>query len=314
MFNKYRCIRCGYETSRLSNIHNHLKRINKCDPLLSDVDTKDQNIVNEIINICNFCGYNYKKYDNKEVHESSCSKKKEKEKEDILNKKLDTILTELNELKTKSTGNSTINNNINNNTYIENQNIDFKLLAYDDFTTRHIDREWLFNNIVENKNEMYEFARLFFKHTYLNDDVPENHSIFSVCIKKNSKDIYVYTDKQIISEISEDDFYKFINEDLKDRIIYLLKDREKIMITGNYNSFTEQEKEILSYDDYIEIRNSLTNFLSEKNNKYPEILNLLSKSNTSEYTIKELHKQKQHRNEEIFMPKNFKKYLERSIS
>jgi hypothetical protein len=301
MTEKYKCIRCGYETRKLGNLRNHINRISICEPLLGDINIKDQCIINEILNICNFCGKNYKKYNNKESHENSCIKKKEKEDKDELNKKLDIILTKLYDIESKGVNNTIITNNNNN---IQNNVYNIQLLGYDSFTTMHVDRQWLFNNIVENKEEVSRIMPTFFRHVFLNDSIPQNHSMFCICMKKNENDVYVYTDERIVKGITVEKFYEFIDNDLKSRLKYLLNDKERIFLSGSYESLSENDKLQLSKNDYKDIKNSLIDFLCEKTKEFPDVLETLKQDGIPQ-TIAELHKQKS-----ILMPNKAKIYLE----
>jgi hypothetical protein len=296
------CIRCGYNTDHRSHMKNHLSRKTMCDPNESNILLNNE-LKNDILHVCNYCLSSYAK---KEDHELSCAKKIEyDEKQEIkkVREELEKLRKEIDDMKKNK---QIINIETQNNQIINNQyNIDIKLLPYDEFTSRHIDRKWLFNNIIENQHEVPKILVNFFGGVFLNEDNPENHSIFCICMKKNQIDIFVHTDQHILKELSVEEFYNFIDNDVKARIKYLLADREKFFLTDNYENLPESEKSQISEEDYIDIKNSLLDFLYSKTKEFPEILEILKNNNIPQYTIAELHKQKN-----ILMPSKAKKYIE----
>jgi hypothetical protein len=298
---RYKCTRCGYDTNVSTHMRDHLNRLNICEPLLNNIIFTEE-MKNDILNTCNFCNKNYKKK-SKEDHERSCTKKKEKE---LITKQNEEIISKLNKLELAMT---------NNNIHIENQqniienniNINLQVLGYDSFTTSHIDRKWMIENLVENKNEISNVIVVFFEDVFLNENMTRNHSIFCVDMKKNKTEIYAYTDNRIIKEVSIEEFYNFIEKNVKARFHYLLETKEKMFVVGNYDSLTVDDKKRLSLEDYLEIKEALVDYFNKRGpSEFPEVLDTLKENSTKiEDTLAELHKQKS-----ILMPTKAKNYLE----
>jgi hypothetical protein len=295
----FKCIRCGYSTDHKSHMKDHLKRKLVCCPNESNILLTNE-VKNDILHICNYCNKSYK---DKEHHEISCRNKKQTQTQ-TTDEKIEELRKEIEDMKKNQTSINIETQNIiqnNNNTY----NIDIKLLAYDSFTTRHIDRKWLFDNILETQEEPPKFIERFFEYVHLNEDIPENHNIFCICMTKNQNNVYVYTDQRLVKELSTQELYNFINKNVKSRIRYLLNDRENIFLAGSYENLPDDDKSQYSEENYEDIKNSIKDILCDETKEFPEILEILKNNTTPQYTIADLHKKKP-----ILMPTKAKNYIE----
>jgi hypothetical protein len=105
---KYECERCGYISNHLANFRKHLERINTCEPVLNKISVKEllKKINKDKEFKCKLCSKSF-------THKSSLYRHK-KECDDT-KKQINYLLEEIDKLKKQQKGNTTINNNCNNN-------------------------------------------------------------------------------------------------------------------------------------------------------------------------------------------------------
>ncbi len=72
---EYLCDRCGYKTTRKSNILTHLNRSTKCEPILNNIEINIiiNNIFKEFKYECNICNKKFKNYTSKYRHQKKCN-------------------------------------------------------------------------------------------------------------------------------------------------------------------------------------------------------------------------------------------------
>ena len=162
MMVEYNCPRCGYTSSKKSNIKNHINRKIMCKTILSDLIPKEY--VDEILK------------GNKTNDELKLLKREVKE-----------LKNTINELKRQS---STIINNNNDNSTTTTTNIINITLPHSD--TNH---EFLTDkDYIRCINRMILSVPHLIKHIYFNPAHPENHNIYISNIKENR--LMVFDGKQ----------------------------------------------------------------------------------------------------------------------
>ncbi len=212
----YNCIRCGYSSSRKSDMRLHLNRKNKCNPILSDISIDEcrQNISkdNEIPETgfipkssilfhepsilfhfipykCQFCDRSYKYSYNLTKHTKTCKSKIEQEEADKKTYVLvDTLNQQIEEQKkqieiqdkridTLEHTNPQILNNTNNVQI--NINIDKNRLSYDNTNYNIINDQDIRNSISHTSRCIQEII----PRTHFNKQHPENQNIYISCLK-----------------------------------------------------------------------------------------------------------------------------------
>ena len=280
----YKCIRCGYITTKRCNFKDHINRKNICKPILEDISIENlkicyntdrtqnnpkitqsatQNNPNEPIKyICDYCNKVFNRNWHKTRHLKICKKKN---KSNILtlneNKEIQNIKKELEELKqsknitnnTNNTNNNTNTNTINNNNTINNtQNIiinnygeeNIKYLKSKDF-------KYLLSNVSD------AIPKLI-KYIHFNDEHPENHNIKYTNkdgsyfeIMKDNKWILVSKDTEILNIIYKnnclllENYYKLLRKENTFTI------NEKLQIENFINKYKIKDTTLI--DDLIEI-------------------------------------------------------------
>ena len=137
---KFICKRCGYEFSTKQNLITHLRKINKCEPIISNIDI--QTLIDEIIpksNLnrvytCKHCKKQYKHKVSKYQHQSKC--------------------------KIRLNDNNSLVNNINNTNAITNYNKDEQIKNLEDelkYNKLYTEKELAKKN-VELANKQLELA------------------------------------------------------------------------------------------------------------------------------------------------------------
>jgi hypothetical protein len=137
---KFICKRCGYEFSTKQNLITHLRKINKCEPIISNIDI--QTLIDEIIpksNLnrvytCKHCKKQYKHKVSKYQHQSKC--------------------------KIRLNDNKSLVNNINNTNAITNYNKDEQIKNLEDelkYNKLYTEKELAKKN-VELANKQLELA------------------------------------------------------------------------------------------------------------------------------------------------------------
>lgn len=315
---RYQCIRCGYKTNVLFNFNKHINKKKECLPKLSNVLLSEN--LNMLLNFCNFCGKNYKAFSNLEEHNKTCAlkinydkqEKEKKEKDDEMykmKKKLEKLEIELNEIKndpSKIINNQINNNQINNNQLINNQLINInvnlgdniKLNDYDNCTSDHITRKFLFDFIQTTDN--LNLLPLIFEKIFFSEEM-KNHSIISIDINGKQK-IFTYK-KNRIQEMSNEDFNKFIIETFNNR--YKLSLRK--LLGNSYDNLSEEEQNILGEDEFNLILSN-THINQDNTNALKNIMKNRDVNVIVEQTWKILSNQGK-----VFIPPKVKKYLEYTL-
>lgn len=120
MNNRFKCIRCGYSTDKMSSMKTHCNVKTICPLANLDVDLKNEYYKNICINTCNECNVNYKHYKNYYEHVKKCSRSAENDK---LRKELEELKMANKELELKVETLKKENNDIITNSKIEKDDI-----------------------------------------------------------------------------------------------------------------------------------------------------------------------------------------------
>lgn len=295
----YKCIRCGYSTNRKYNMTLHLKFEKKkkgiCKPFLTNDCLTSQESINEIFNICNFCGVNYENPEGKVEHQLHCENFKKhlelsNEVKEVKNSFME-IKEEMKQLKRHS---SRKNNYFNVNI----SQLNFQLRDYDNPSTSHLTKDLILNNLDEPES----IKKAIFENIYYNDDVPENHSL--LIIRTNSKQFLIFGHKKNrMIELSEQEINDFINNNFCNRYGGIVKR----LIGHSYRDLSDEDKEQIDEQTYYSI-------CSTKNSsdiKSDILLTIQDTENNelSEQTINIFHKQ-----DKIMVPLKVQKYLKYTSS
>ncbi len=142
-----KCNRCGYETNKNANLIRHLKNLNKCKPILSNIEPSDllkiipQNskaILNDDGNTvynCKYCKREFNLNSTKSRHEKICNLK---DKIDLLSKLDNEIINK-----------KIINNDTNLNIYLEFEKLK---LSFEQSKTEY-ENSKIDNQILQNENK-----------------------------------------------------------------------------------------------------------------------------------------------------------------
>ncbi len=211
----YTFSRCGYNAKLKHHLVNHLKRKNECDCILSNISREEilksfDKIYNEKTYDCEFCGRKFNSSGNKSKHKNLCKKKN------------DIIQRNNNEIQY----NNTQNNNITNNTTINNINNGVvNNITINAFGKENID--YMFNHpnylnfmkkcLRNNASGILEYL----EKKHFNENCPENLNIKKLVKKDNFIETYdgkkwlLRLSQEVIEELFENienDFTDFINE------------------------------------------------------------------------------------------------------
>ena len=270
---KYECFRCGYIAKQKSNLINHLKRKNICEPKISNIsienvkkiycfemtpnDSKMTHIdsimtinVKNKEYICSYCGNSYSKNCNMRRHEKKCKIKMEKEKTDL---EKDNEIKELKEMVEKllvNSGGNTITNNTNtnntNSNNTTNNTVNIHINNYGDENTKYITNDFILNLL----NKPYSAIPELIKYTHFNDKHPENQNIKLT----NKKEPFVKVLKNNKWELA----------DRKDTITDLIDKKHSLLntidIKNNFNNNTYNRIELFN-QKYLNDNKELLNKL-----------------------------------------------------
>ena len=233
---EYKCLRCGYITTKRCNFKDHISRKNICMPILEDISIeyikKYYNIktcsellpiapsdapncselllTNKSNSICDYCQKTFSRNSNLTKHLKICKKKSNilslKQDEEIIN-----IKKELEELKesiniTNNTNNTTnnTNNNNNNTNNINNNTQNIIINNYGEENIKYLHSKY-FKHLLSNVSDA--IPKLI-KYIHFNEEHPENHNIKYTNkdepyfeIMKNNKWILVPKDTEILNII-----------------------------------------------------------------------------------------------------------------
>lgn len=290
----YKCVRCGYSTNRKYNMNLHLKFDKKkkgiCKPLLSSDCLTSQESLNEIFNICNFCGVNYSNPDKKTEHQLECENFKKhielsNEVKEVKNSFME-IKEEMQQLKRHS---SRKNNYFNVNI----SQLNFQLRDYDNPSTSHLTKDLILNNLDEPES----IKKAIFENIYYNDDVPENHSF--LIIRTSSKQFLIFGHKKNrMIELSEQEINDFISNNFCNRYGGIVKR----LIGHSYRDLSDEDKEQIDEQTYY----SICSTKNSQDIKSDILLTIQDTDNNelAEQTINIFHKQ-----DKIFVPSKVQKYL-----
>jgi hypothetical protein len=273
MDNNFECVRCGYNTTKKSNILVHLNKKKKCIKRIESFIYSDEEVMtlslirknnknnkNNLENTCKHCNKTYttkwfltkhmenychlsKKDDNEENN-----KENEKEKEEEKNKIFKTINNNT------VNNNNTINNNtINNNIYIinlPNMPISFEK----EWDTKHIDM-YLKQLLLLTDN----------KYTELLKQILENKNNLNVIMDKNSEVGYVYDSGNNYKNMEKDEI---ANLSMKKLHTELNKIKDEVI--NNSKIHVDIEKEVLTidnkYQEYVnnkDVQNSVNGHITD---------------------------------------------------
>lgn len=255
----YKCLRCGYESDRLSNFKNHLNRKFVCKPLLRDIniqeikkfyvieeDTKDLILSSKIPNvsskiypknednrICEYCKKVYSSYKNKWRHQKKCKVKNTiVDQNNLLKKQNSELINQVNKLINKVSQleknqvNNYKNNNINSFNKIQVNNYGCENL---DYITDKVFKK-LLNTPLSAIPKLIELK-------YFHPDHPENHNIKITNVHDKFAKIYkdnkwlISHKKDVIQELVDNGYADF--EEFKDlneeEVAYKIKEKYKKM-------------------------------------------------------------------------------------
>lgn len=175
------CKRCGYKTEIKCNLINHLKRKNKCPPLIDDIPINDllgslqshvkekKELSNDIIHQCEICSRTFSTRQGKHQHKRFCNK--ENGNMDILKDQVQHLIDEINMLKESPQQNIYITNNTTNNTFILNAFKDVDTSYLKDDTMMRLLSKVYFNQLFDSLKELVRLV-------YYNTKHPENHTVY----------------------------------------------------------------------------------------------------------------------------------------
>ena len=177
---KYICLRCNYYTNHKASFKNHLNRKNICHPINQNVSyqsIKEFYQLDGIITtlphtitpgqyICNYCQKCFTRKYGLNKHHSICKiKKTHLEEKNELKQSIETLLSELNSVKT------TINNITNTTNNYQNNNV--VVLNFGNENIDHINKKYLTNLI---KGAFGAIPKLV-ETIHFDPKHPENHNI-----------------------------------------------------------------------------------------------------------------------------------------
>ena len=274
MDNNFECVRCGYNTSKKSNISVHLNKKKKCIKRIESFIYSDEEVMtlslirknnknnkNNLENTCKHCNKTYTtKWFLTKHMENYChlskkddieenNKENEKEKEEENNK----IFKTINNNNTVNNNNTINNNTINNNIYIinlPNMPISFEK----EWDTKHIDM-YLKQLLLLTDN----------KYTELLKQILENKNNLNVIMDKNSEVGYVYDsgnnyknmEKDEIANLSMKKLHNELNK-IKDEVI----NNSKIPVDIGKGILTIDNK----YQEYVnnkDVQNSVNGHITD---------------------------------------------------
>ena len=278
----YKCIRCGYITTKRCNFKDHISRKNICKPILEDISIESikthyniirttnipQNTTLSNTNIpqnatilyntynCSYCNKKLSRNDSLQRHLKICKKKKESnililnQNEELLN-----IKKELEELKqSKNITNNTNNTNNNNINTTNNNTQNIIINNYGEENIKYLkskDFKYLLSNVSD------AIPKLI-KYIHFNEEHPENHNIKYTNkdgpyfeIMKNNKWILVSKDSEILNIIYKnnclllENYYKLLRKENN------FTNNEKLQIENFINKYKMKDTTLI--DDLIEI-------------------------------------------------------------
>ncbi len=232
----YQCKRCGYNTRIKTDIIRHLKRQNKCNPCLNDIEPEIEEIyIGDII--CDHCKKHYITKGNLTRHLKTCKKKKKHDNQEEnrfiklektieklkeKNKKLKETIKKLEENNRKKTINNTVNNTNSDNTNTEMIEENHELMK---------------TIIYSGINAIPKLV----KYMHCNKQYPENINVYINNIK--SKYIFVYNEKNGTWELrSQDD------------VIDSMSFRAENLIDGWKEEFDHSSEILTQYNVYNRLR------------------------------------------------------------
>lgn len=261
--NIHTCRRCGYSTTRLSNIISHIHRKNICKVLLENISIEDIRLSynNDKINNkyvkeyrCELCQKILKNSHNKSRHLKNCKEKNNidieiprvidlqkqlKDQMNINNKILKELRKEKNNTIQNITQNITQNNNINiiNLNNFGKENLD------------HLTPEFLSNCLLK----LDKGFTTLIENIHFNKDVPENINILLKSEKKN-----------LLKKVEDG---KWIDCDKNNTLDELINKGFKILGQHYFNCKDEEDK-------FVECKDVIMDFFYDLNQQTNDYFNL----------------------------------------
>lgn len=287
----YKCHRCGYESTRLSNFKNHLNRKFICKPKLRDIeiveikkiygiectsnDLKISSIIpmtssniypkNEDNRICEYCKKVYSSYKNKWRHQKKCKIKNtildqnntlKKQNADLM-EQVDKLIHKVSLLE-KNQANNFKNNNINSFNKIQVNNYGCENI---DYITDKVFKK-LLNTPLSAIPKLIELK-------YFNPDHPENHNIKITNIHDKFAKIYkdnkwlISHKKDVIQELVDNGYadfeeFKDLNEEeVASKIKEKYKKMEKYYVQNVEELYKKSEISIINGTNKIDSVNNI---------------------------------------------------------
>ena len=283
---KYKCLRCGYESTRLSNFKNHINRKFTCKPVLRDISiqeikkfyvikednknlllsSKIPNVSSEIYpknednRICEYCKKVYSSYKNKWRHQKKCKVKNTiVDQNNLLKKQNLDLMEQVNKLINKVSQleknqvNNYKNNNINSFNKIQVNNYGCENL---DYITDKVFKK-LLNTPLSAIPKLIELK-------YFHPDHPENHNVKITNVHDKFAKIYkdkkwlISHKKDVIQELVDNgyaDFEEFRDlneEEVACKIKEKYKKMEKYYIKNVEELYKKSELSIINGTNKIE--------------------------------------------------------------
>lgn len=251
---EFKCSVCDYSSFYRYSLERHIEKQKKCGD--------NPSIIEIPANIsCEYCNKQYKTHKNLIQHLKICKIKKSS-----LEKELESVKKELNELKQTKSININSNNN-NNNTTINN--ITIQLRAYNDPVLPND-----MDDIYEEAWEKQGCVQTYIERVYFNEEHPENHNMCITNLRSkysgkvfNGRKWETKDQNQLVDEMFSNgskSLNTWVNKTTK------RKDRYKDFISNvsQYKKESKNEVRLLLYDVY---KNGLVNIKSTKA-KEPDLI------------------------------------------
>jgi hypothetical protein len=239
---EFKCSSCDYTSHSMYNVEKHITKKNKCgdNPIVVSVS---------IDIICEYCDKSYKTQKNLREHLKICKVKKTN-----IEKELELIKKELQELKQAKTkalninSNITNTNNSHNNNTINNNNITIQLRPYND--PRLPDD---MDDIYEDAWEKQRSIPTYIERVHFSEDYPENHNLCITNLRSrlaakvfNGSNWETKDQEQLLDEIVDN-----IGQSLDNWVKISKKRIERYKDSMDLvDSETKNELKLLLYDSY----------------------------------------------------------------
>lgn len=242
----YKCIRCGYKTTKKDSIVKHINRKNLCHPKKSSLKPKehiDTILLGEKTYYCEHCDKEFTRTNNMKNHMKICKENSENETNKALtefvkilnerdkdNKQLIKEQQEMVMELAKKAG--IININIDNSKKLIINN--FNILPYSETDMSHItdSRKREFYSKIDDDEQIVNSVTNLIKDIHFNPDKPENHNTYIT--NKREDSIVVY------------------EKDKKERLRWEITEKKKFVqkIIDDGSNFIEKWGEVNENDKY----------------------------------------------------------------